>query len=111
MGILDFFGGGSPEEKARKLKPKLGQKYGDPTVRQKAIHQLGEMKHPEAVRVLMHRFTISVEPQSIDADEKDHVFELVKAFGDVAVEPVKEFLQRSDSASSWAVRILTDLVS
>ncbi len=111
MGILDFFGGGSPEEKAKKLRPKLAQKYGDPTVRQKAIHQLGEMKNPEAVRVLMTRFTLTIDPHSIDADEKDHVFELVKGFGEMAVDPVKEFLQKSDAASSWAVRILEDLVS
>ncbi len=110
MGILDFFGGGSPEEKAKKLKPKLAQKYGDASVRQKAIHQLGELKHPEAVRSLMTRFTVSVEPQSIDADEKDHVFELVKGFGEMAVEPVRDFLQRSDQASSWAVRILEALM-
>ncbi len=110
MGILDFFGGGSPEEKARKLKPKLAQKYGDASVRQKAIHQLGELKHPEAVRSLMSRFTISVEPGSIDADEKEHVFELVKGFGEMAVAPVREFLQRNDQASSWPVRILEALL-
>jgi HEAT repeat protein len=111
VGILDIFGGGSPEEKARKLKPKVTQKYGDPSVRQKAITQLGDMKSPEAVRALLARFTITVEPGSIDADEKDHVFEVIKAFGQGAVEPVKDFLFRSDAASSWAVRILEALVT
>jgi HEAT repeat protein len=110
LGILDFLGGGTPEEKAKKLRTKLVQKYGDPTVRQKAIHQLGEMKTPEAVRTLLVRFTVSVEPGSIDTDEKEHVFDLVKSFGDTAVAPLKDFLQRSDQASSWAVRLLGELV-
>ncbi|MBX5484184.1 MAG: HEAT repeat domain-containing protein [Myxococcaceae bacterium] len=110
MGILDFFGGGSPEEKARRLRSKVTQKYGEPTTRQKALQQLGEMKTPEAVRVLMSRFTITVEPATTDSDEKEHVFELIKAFGDMAVQPVREFLERNDAASTWAVRILEALL-
>jgi HEAT repeat protein len=110
VGILDIFGGGSPEEKARKLRTKVVQKYGDRTARQKAIIQLGELKTPEAVRSLMGRFTIQVDPHSVDADEKEHVFELVQGFGQDAVEPVKDFLLRSDQASSWALRLLAKLV-
>lgn len=111
MGILDIFGGGSPEQKAKKLKAKVTQKYGDVTARQKAINQLGEMKTPEAVRTLLARFTINVEPATVDADEKDHVFDLIKGFGQDAVPPLKEFLTKSDAASSWAVRLLQELVS
>lgn len=111
MGILDIFGGGSPEEKAKKLKAKVTQKYGDPTSRQKAILTLGELKTPEAVKSLMARFTINVEPQTRDAEEKEHVFDLVKGFGQDAVAPVREFLERSDTASSWALKILSELVN
>lgn len=110
MGILDIFGGGSPEEKARKLRTKITQKYGDPTTRQKAIAQLGEMDHPEAVRSLMARFTVTVDPHTTDADEKDHTFELVKAFGQNAVAPVREFLERTDAAASWALRVLSAIL-
>ncbi|HZA52498.1 MAG TPA: HEAT repeat domain-containing protein [Myxococcaceae bacterium] len=109
MGILGRFGG-SPEEKARKLKARVTQKYGDPTGRQKAIAQLGEMRTPEAVRSLMARFTITVDPHTTDADEKEQVFELVKAFGADAVPPVREFLQRVNAASSWALRLLEALL-
>ena len=52
MGIFDFLGGSGPE-KALKLKSKVTQKYGDPSTRQKALQQLGEMKFPEAVTVLL----------------------------------------------------------
>ena len=109
MGILDIFGGSGPE-KARKLKAKVIQKYGDPTAHQKAISQLGEMDLREAIASLLARFTITVEPLTTDADEKEHVFELIRDRGETAVEPVKEFLRTADSASSWAVRLLSQLL-
>ena len=109
MGILDIFGGKSPE-RATKLRSKVVQKYGGPEARQKAIQQLGEMEYPEATASLLARFTVNVEPQTTDADEKEHVFELVLARGQPAVEPVRAFLRRTDSASSWAVRLLSELL-
>ena len=108
MGILDIFGGG--QSKAARLRTKVLQKYGDPSGRQKAISTLGEMKDPEAISALMARFTVQVEPGTTDADEKDHVFELIKGFGQMAVEPVMDFLRRNDVASSWAVRLLQALL-
>jgi len=109
LGLLDIFGGSGPD-KARKLKAKVTQKYGDPTVRQKAITQLGGMKIPEAVPSLLARFTITVDPLTTDSDEKEHVVELIKGFGQAAIAPVTEFLRRSDQASSWAIRILLELL-
>ncbi len=109
MGLFDFFGGSGPE-KALKLKPKVTQKYGDPASRQKAIQQLGEMKFPEAVSVLLSRFTLTVEPLTTDADEKEHVFELIKGFDKDAIAPIQEFLRKSDQATSWALRLLGDLL-
>ncbi|WNG57145.1 HEAT repeat domain-containing protein [Archangium gephyra] len=109
MGIFDFLGGSGPE-KALKLKSKVTQKYGDPTTRQKALQQLGEMRIPEAVSVLLHRYTITVEPLTTDADEKEHVFELIKSFDKDAVAPVTEFLRKNEQATSWALRILESLL-
>ena len=109
MGILDFLGGSGPK-KALKLKAKVTQKYGDPLARQKAIQQLGEMDIPEALSVLLSRFTITVEPQTTDADEKDQAFELVRGRGAAAVPSITDFLARTDLASSWAVRLLAALL-
>lgn len=106
MGLLDFLGGGTAADKATKLKSKVTQKYGDPATRQKAISQLGEMKSPEAIAVLMHRFTLTVDPHTTDADEKDRVFEIIVSLENDAVQPVKDFLKRSDTASSWALKVL-----
>jgi len=109
VGILDIFGGSGPD-KARKLKTKVTQKYGDPTTRQKAISQLGEMQIPEAISSLLARFTVTVEPLTTDADEKEHVFELITSRGRSAVDSVREFLRSTDTSSSWAVRLLSALL-
>ncbi|MBS1152626.1 MAG: hypothetical protein H6Q89_4324 [Myxococcaceae bacterium] len=110
MGLLDFLGGGSAADKASKLKSKVTQKYGDPATRQKAISQLGEMKTPEAIAVLMHRFTLTVDPHTTDADEKEHAFEIICGLGAEAVQPVKDFLKRTDAASSWALKVLEQIL-
>lgn len=110
MGILDIFGGGTPAQKAQKLKPKVTQKYGDAAVRQKAIQQLAQLRSPEAVSVLMARFTLTVEPQTTDADEKEQTFQAICDLGKDAVAPVADFLRRSEHASSWALRVLSSLL-
>lgn len=111
MGLLDIFTGGSGPDKALKLKSKVTQKYGDPATRQKAIEQLGEMDIPEAVSVLLSRFTITVDPLTTDSDEKERTFDLVKSFGKNAVTPITEFLQKNESATSWALRLLGELLT
>jgi HEAT repeat protein len=110
VGLFDFLTGGSGPEKAAKLKAKVTQKYGDPLSRQKAISQLAELRIPEAISSLMARFTITVEPLTTDADEKEQTFEYIKARGEDAIAPVKDFLARSEQASSWALRILSALL-
>ena len=111
MGLLDFFGGGTPADKAQRLKAKATQKYGDAATRQKALQQLAELKHPDAVPVLMNRFTFAVDPQTTDAEEKQNVFEAICDLEKDAVPPVKAFLTRSDAASSWALKILDTVLN
>lgn len=110
MGLFDFFGGGTPAEKAQRLKGKVTQKYGDPATRQKALQQLGDLKHADAVPVLMNRFTFAVEPQTTDAEEKQHVFDIITGLGPASVPHVVEFLTRSESSSSWALKALAALL-
>jgi F0F1-type ATP synthase delta subunit len=111
MGLLnDLFGGGTPAEKAQRLKKKATEKYGDPATRQKALHQLSEIKHVDAVPVLMQRFTFAVDPQTTDAEEKQHVFETICELGADAIPHVKDFLSRSEVASSWALRIFDEVL-
>jgi HEAT repeat protein len=110
MGLFDIFKGSSPSEKAQKLKKKVTEKYGEAQARQKAIDELIQTKSPDVVPVLMQRFTMLVEPQTTDADEKTTVFNAIVAQGDAAVPNVVDFLKRSDAASSWAIKILAAIL-
>ena len=110
MGLFDIFTSTGPE-KALKLKPKITQKYGDPTSRQKAIATLGDMGTPEAVAVLLYRFTINVTPDTTDAFEKDNAFQAIVGLGVDAVKPVKDFLRKSDQDTSWSLRLLNKLLT
>lgn len=110
MGLLDFFGGGTPAEKAQKMKGKVTQKYGDPSTRQGAIATLGKLKSPDTVGVLMQRFTFTVDPQTTDADEKNTVFDFICDLKTDAIPAVTEFLTRSESASSWALKIFEEVL-
>jgi hypothetical protein len=109
LGFFDIFHR-SPAQKAEKLKAKLSQKYGDPTIRQSAIVALGELHVPEAVEVLLTRFSFSVEPQSRDTEEKEEVFNMLCERGEEAVELAQAFLKRYEVGTSWALRVLESVL-
>ncbi len=111
MGFFDFLsGGGTPAEKAQKLRGKVTQKFGDAATRQGAISDLTKLKSAETVPVLMSRFTLVVDPQTTDADEKETVFNHIVSLDEAAVPHVTEFLKKNDAASSWALKILTEIL-
>ncbi|MDX2015312.1 MAG: HEAT repeat domain-containing protein [Myxococcaceae bacterium] len=110
MGLFDIFKGSTPAEKAQKLKKKVTEKYGEAAARQKAIEELVQTSSPDVVPVLMQRFTLLVDPQTTDADEKRMVFDAIVAQGEPAVANVVDFLKKSEAASSWAVKILAAIL-
>ena len=110
MGLLDIFKSSTPAEKAEKLKKKVTQKYGEAQARQKAIEELVQTRSPDVVPVLMQRFTLVVDPQTTDADEKAMVFDAITTLGEQAVPKVVEFLKKNEAASSWCVKILADIL-
>lgn len=110
MGLFDIFKSSSPAEKAQKLKKKVTEKYGEAQARQKAIDELVQTGSPDVIPVLMQRFTMLVDPQTTDADEKRMVFDAITAQGEQAVPNVVEFLKKNDAASSWCVKILADVL-
>lgn len=110
MGLFDIFKSSTPAEKAQKLKKKVTEKYGEAQARQKAIDELVQTRSPDVIPVLMQRFTMLVEPQTTDADEKRMVFDAIVAQGEAAVPNVKDFLTKSEAASSWAVKILAGIL-
>jgi hypothetical protein len=111
MGLFDFLGGGTPAQKAERLKAKATQKYGDAAARQQALQKLIDLKHVDAVPVLMQRFTFVVEPQTTDSEEKQHVFNSICDLKADAVPAVRSFLVKNDKASSWALKIIDTVLS
>ncbi len=109
MGFLDFLSG-SPEKRIKSLQKKITEKYGPPENRQKAIEQLLEMGTAPALSTLMMRFTVNSEPSITDAQEKDDLYQSLLRFEEEAVEPVTGFLRKSDVATSWALKLLKQLI-
>jgi hypothetical protein len=86
MGLFDIFKRSTPAQTAQKLKKKVTEKSHSTQSadgRQKAIATLIETRSPDVVPVLMQRFTILVDPQTTDAEEKRMVF-------DALIEPAEE---------------------
>jgi hypothetical protein len=109
MGLFDLFAG-SPEKRIKSLQKKVTEKYGPPENRQKAIDQLLDLGTPAALSALLMRFTVNSEPSITDAEEKDYTYKAILKFGQSAVDPLKAFLQKSDVATSWPLKMLKELV-
>lgn len=110
MGIFDFLGG-SPEKRIKSAQKKVTEKYGPPENRQKAIDQLIDIGSPEAISAVLHRFTIRAEPSITDAEEKEYTSRAILNFGEKAIDPLKQFLRKSDVATSWMIKMLRQLIS
>jgi len=64
-----------------------------------------------ALSALMMRFTVNSEPSITDAEEKDYTCRSILRFEKDAVAPITAFLRRSDVATSWALKMLKDLLT
>jgi HEAT repeats len=109
MGLLDLFSGSS-EKRVKSLQKKVTEKYGPPENRRKAIDQLLDLGTGAALGALMMRFTVAAEPSITDAEEKDYTYDAILKFEADAVEPVEGFLRKSAVATSWAVKLLRQLL-
>ncbi len=113
MGLFDFLKGGSSEEREAKrirdLSKRSQEKYGDAAGRARALEELREIGSPAAIAALLQRFTVHTEPGITDAEEKEYTLSLLTSFGQDAVEPLVQFIRRSDTVA-WAVRCLDELV-
>jgi HEAT repeat protein len=109
MGLFDVFarkGPGAVRKHIATLTNKHSQKSND---RFSAIESLGRMQSEEAVRALLRRFTIRVDPSITDQQEKEAAFQAIVGCGEVGVPAVVEFL-RSASSVSWPVKALEKLL-
>jgi HEAT repeat protein len=115
MGLFDLFKGGDKKKAGGKANPaakwadrveKRAQNYD----RQEAIQALAEMGTPEAVAVLLKRFTFHMDPSITDQEEKESAFRGILRAGQGALEPVRAFAAKAESLA-WPMKIVKELVS
>lgn len=116
MGLFDLFKGGSAPDKKAGSKASPAAKWADRVEkraqnydRQEAITALSEMGTPDAVDVLLKRFTFHIDPSITDQEEKDAAFQGILRAGKGAIEPVRSFVAKAESLA-WPMKILRELV-
>jgi hypothetical protein len=116
MGLFDRFKG-LPGDKKQGSKATPAGKWADRVEkraqnydRQEAITALSEMATPEAVEVLLKRFTFHIDPSITDQEEKDAAFQGILRAGKGAIEPVRAFAGKAGSLA-WPMKILRELVT
>ncbi len=95
MGIFDFFGKESSEERFvnRQVK-KLLNKYLQKELREEAIYSLAQRGTPKAIQGLLQRFTYDHPDSIIDEKEKQLVLDLLERLGpELSVPQLKIYLK------------------
>jgi HEAT repeat protein len=113
MGLFDLFKGGSKKERpkgspAAKWADRI-EKRAQNYDRQEAIQALADLESPEAVEVLLKRFTFHMDPSITDQEEKDAAFKGILRTGRAALEPVRAFAAKAESLA-WPMKILHQIV-
>jgi len=109
MAFLDLFGRRSPEQTVKKHAARLGNRRAQAQDRWESIKVLRELGTAPAVEALLQRFTYTSDPSITDQEEKDAACEAIIGAGEVALDPIRAFLRRSDTLS-WCLRMLRGLL-
>ena len=108
MGLFDVFkgGGGGLAKHVTRVANKRAQKHE----RWESIEVLASDGSDEAIRALLTRFNIRVDPSITDGEEKNAAFLGVVQNGEAALEPVRDFLASSETLA-WPLKILKEIQS
>jgi len=108
MGLFDVFkgGGGGLKKHVARVANKRAQKHE----RWESIQTLASDGSDEALRALLTRFTVRVDPSITDGEEKAATFHGIVQHGDAALEPVLDFLGSSETLA-WPLKILKEIQS
>ena len=105
MGLFDVFkGGGALKKHATRVANKRAQQHE----RWESIQVLADDGSEEALRALLTRFTIRVDPSITDGEEKNAAFQGIVKHGEAAIGPVREFLEATDTLG-WPLKMLKEL--
>ena len=109
MGLFDFLtGGGDPDKALAKHRKRLIDPYRQSHERYLAMDELAKIGSRAAFDALLERFTIRVNGPTVDEEEKTYCYQLIASLGDVAVEPVVDFIQKQN-AVYFPLRALRDI--
>ena len=108
MGLFDVLKGGGGSLK--KHIARVGNKRAQQHERWESIQLLAKDGSDEAIRALLVRFTIRVDPSITDGEEKNAAFNGIVQHGDAALGPVRDFLDSSDKLA-WPLKILKEIQS
>jgi hypothetical protein len=108
MGLFDVFkgGGGGLAKHVTRVANKRAQKHE----RWESIQVLADDGSDEALRALLTRFSIRVDPSITDGEEKNAAFLGVVQNGEAALGPVRDFLESSQTLA-WPLKILKEIQS
>jgi hypothetical protein len=116
MGFLDFLFDKEKAEqrKMAKLKKTLTNMYVQPSERSYIIAQLRDMASPDAIHVLLARYSENAPNTTVDLEEKEFVYDVLVTLGretDIGVEEiVKQHLRDTDERVNWPMRVLADIL-
>ena len=106
MGLFDVFKGGGGGLK--KHIARVGNKRAQQHERWESIQVLAKDGSEEALRALLVRFTVRVDPSITDGEEKNAAFQGIIQHGEAALGPVRDFLESSDTLA-WPLKILREI--
>ena len=99
-------GGGGLKKHVARVANKRAQKHE----RWESIEVLASDGSDEALRALLTRFTVRVDPSITDGEEKNLAFHGVVQHGEAALDPVLDFLSSSETLA-WPLKILKEIQS
>ena len=108
MGLFDVFkgGGGGLKKHVTRVANRRAQKHE----RWESIQVLAADGSDEALRALLMRFTVRVDPSITDGEEKNEAFQGIVQHGEAALQPVLDFLDSSETLA-WPMKILRQIQS
>jgi len=107
MGIFDVFkGGGGLTKHVARVANRRAQRHE----RWESIQVLAGDGSDEALRALLTRFTVRVDPSITDGEEKNEAFQGIVQHGEAALGPVRDFLDSSETLA-WPLKILREIQS
>lgn len=112
MGLSDFFANYKAERAKKALLKNIRRlihqdlQHED---RLRAAEFLSEVGTTEALYGLLRRYDMSLDKGYMDQDEKTYVHDILVSKGPSAVEPIKQFLAKSENVT-WPERILRSIL-